>query len=233
MADFLLSWRGWPRATPLRVVPHAVDVERFGRPLRPWPPEAGRPLRLVSVSHAAPHKDQQLLVDVVRLLLDRGHDVHLTLTVAVDDDPSYVSSIAERVRALDVDEHVSLGGRVADPERLYETSDIAILPSLTESFGFPIVEAMAAGVPLVVSHIPSSVELAGSWAATFEPGDPEAAAVAIEALVATPPHAIRQRLEGAQATAATYTWARNAQAVASIVESLGSGSPRHAHDMIG
>ena len=43
--------------------------------------------------------------------------------------------------------------------KLYKISDIFIFPSLIESFGIVIIEAMAAGVPLVVSEVPGSKDL--------------------------------------------------------------------------
>jgi len=55
--------------------------------------------------------------------------------------------------------------------KLYKEADIFLWPTLIESFGHPLVEAMAAGLPVIASNIPVNVELAGDAAMYFEPLD--------------------------------------------------------------
>ena len=217
MAGFLLAWRGAPGAPSVRVIPHAVDTERFADSQRSWPP-AGRPIRMVSVGHAAPHKDQALLVRLVARLRDQGLDAHLGLTVERDDSPHYVDEIQRERERLGVEDRVELLGRVDDVERLYRDADVMVFPSISESFGFPIVEAMASGIPVVASAIPASEELLGRDGWFFPPGDVDAAAAAVRRLMETPAQQVAEITARAAQAARGHGWSANADRVATAVE---------------
>lgn len=217
MAGFLLAWQGAPGAPAVRVIPHAVDTERFDGFLRSWPP-AGRPIRMVSVGHAARHKDQVLLVRLVARLREQGLDTHLWLTVEHDDSPDYVEQIRRECRRLAVEDRVEFLGRVADVERLYRDADVMVFPSRSESFGFPIVEAMASGIPVVASGIPASQELLGRDGWFFPPGDVDGAAATILRLLKTPAPQVAEITSRAAQAARVYGWSKNAGRVATVVE---------------
>lgn len=217
MAGFLLHWRGAPAAPAIRVILHAVDTTRFARSVRPWPP-AIRPVRLVSVGHAAPHKDQALLVRLVARLREQGLDVHLRLTVERDDSPDYVEEIQRTCRRLGVEDRVELLGRVTRVEELYRDADVMVFPSRSESFGFPIVEAMALGIPVVASGIPASRELLGPSGWFFPPGDVDAAASAILRLLETPAEQVAEVTARAAQDACGLSWSANAARVATAIE---------------
>jgi glycosyltransferase involved in cell wall biosynthesis len=57
--------------------------------------------------------------------------------------------------------------------RLYQSSDVFFMPSLLEGFGLPILEAMAAGCPVVSSNASSLPEVAGDAALLFDPARPQ------------------------------------------------------------
>jgi len=73
-------------------------------------------------------------------------------------------------------------GRVSDEElaRQYRGAAVAAYPSLYEGFGFPILEAMACGAPVVTSRGGSTEEVAGAAAVLVDPLDPAAIAAGIE-----------------------------------------------------
>jgi len=216
MADHLLAWRGAPADAAVRVVPHGVDLDRFAFEPRPWP--VGPSLRLLHVSHASAHKDQLLLVDLVRGLADRGFDPHLSVTIAREDAPTYVDAFIARTEELHVAQRVELLGRVDHVERLLHESDIMVFPSTSESFGFPVIEAMAAGTPVLASDIPSSRELLGPDGWFFVAGDRTSATEAAVAMVAEGPAAVASKLDAANRFARTLTWDANAAAVIRSIE---------------
>ena len=73
-------------------------------------------------------------------------------------------------------------GRVGDEElaRLYRGAAVAAYPSLYEGFGFPILEAMACGTPVVTSRGGSTAEVAGGAAVLVDPFDTASIAAGIE-----------------------------------------------------
>ncbi|MDT7538184.1 MAG: hypothetical protein QOI82_1769 [Actinomycetota bacterium] len=82
-----------------------------------------------------------------------------------------------------------------------------VLPSLDEGFGIPVIEALAAGTPVVASDLPVLREVGGTVTAYAEPGDPGAFAAAIQQVLDEPGEPGPRRTHGA-----AYSWARCAEA---------------------
>ncbi|MCK9922198.1 glycosyltransferase family 4 protein [Frankia sp. AgPm24] len=104
----------------------------------------------------------------------------------------------DRVRTL---------GRISDEDLAVVLSRAGALlaPSRSEGFGLPVVEAMAHGVPVIVSTTPALVEVAGPAALVTGIGDVAALAAAVRRLVGDP--ALRARLSSTgQARAQMFTW---------------------------
>jgi glycosyltransferase involved in cell wall biosynthesis len=217
MAGHLTRWRGFPSSCAVGVIPHAVDVTRFPFVPHAWPPAAPA-LRIAHVSHASPHKDQVLLVELVRALVDGGVDARLVATMAEADAPDYVAAFWARADALGVRDRIELLGRVDDVAAVLADADVMVFPSLSESFGFPIIEAMASGIPVVASDIGSSRELLGPDGHYFAPGDVGGAAAAMHRLLGQTAEEMRVSLEAASSFARTLTWRANAEAVVRSIE---------------
>lgn len=79
-------------------------------------------------------------------------------------------------------------GAVPDAElaRLYREALVLVCPSRAEGFSLPVIEAMAAGAPVLASAIAAHAELIGESARLFAPDDDEALRRALERLVAQP-----------------------------------------------
>jgi glycosyltransferase involved in cell wall biosynthesis len=77
---------------------------------------------------------------------------------------------------------IVLEGYVSEEEKeeLYKKADLFVLPSFYEGFGFPVLEAMSHGMPVVCSNISSLPEVAGSSALLVNPNSTEEIAKAIE-----------------------------------------------------
>jgi glycosyltransferase involved in cell wall biosynthesis len=103
-------------------------------------------------------------------------------------------------------------GRVVDEElvRLYSGAACFLFPSLGEGFGFPVLEAMACGAPVVASDRTSLPELAGEAAVLVDPEDEEALARALGAVLSSPQRRAELRERGLERSRA-FSWAECAQ----------------------
>jgi glycosyltransferase involved in cell wall biosynthesis len=89
--------------------------------------------------------------------------------------PAWSADELAVLSSLDLRERVIALGHVADSTLadLYNKASAFIYPSLHEGFGLPLLEAMAAGCPIIASNIPSTREVAGDYPMYFEPTSTE------------------------------------------------------------
>ncbi len=108
--------------------------------------------------------------------------------------------------------HAVLPGYIdeADKGALYANAEALVFPSLYEGFGFPVLEAMACGTPVVCSDTSSLPELAGDAALTVDPTDADALADAV-CRVLEDDDLRACMIERGHEQAATFTWARAAE----------------------
>ncbi|MGH3832003.1 MAG: glycosyltransferase family 4 protein [Pseudonocardiaceae bacterium] len=105
-------------------------------------------------------------------------------------------------------------GRLTDQELAVVLHRAAVLaaPSLAEGFGLPVLEAMAAGVPVVHSDAPALVEVAGGAGVTVARGDADGLAAALRAVVSDPGVARAMSAAG-RSRAERFSWERTARRV--------------------
>jgi glycosyltransferase involved in cell wall biosynthesis len=109
---------------------------------------APRTLHLGFVGRLEPRKDQLTLVEAVPHLRKRGLDVHLAL-VGPDGDATYGATVRNRVRELGLGDHVTITGPVRAVGTHVRALDLFVSLSHDEGQGLAVLEAMAAGVPVL------------------------------------------------------------------------------------
>ncbi len=132
------------------------------------------------------------------------------LAVAARIDPRY-PEIQARIRDLGLAERVHLLDYVpaADLPALFSGAAAVVQPAFHESFGLPVVEAFACGVPVVTASTTALPEVGGDAALYVDPADVGALAAAMERVVGD--RALRGRLiERGRARAALFSWDRTA-----------------------
>jgi glycosyltransferase involved in cell wall biosynthesis len=129
-------------------------------------------------------------VDVAIRALSELRDTPAVLRIVGEGDPSYTAALHRLASELGVAHRIEWAGKVVGEalRREYGEADLLVVPSRYEAFGSVLVEAMAAGLPIVASRvggIPDVVQH-GECARLVEPEDAQALARAIEDLVEDP-----------------------------------------------
>ena len=129
--------------------------------------------------------------------------------------------IVRTVRTLDPRARVRFVGSVSDAMlgRLYRHASLLLQPSLDEGFGLPVLEAMRAGAPCVVSDIGVLREVAANAALFVDPQDPQALTDAIDTVIGDP-HVSEKLRSAGRERAAGFSWARAAAATLSVYDRL-------------
>jgi glycosyltransferase involved in cell wall biosynthesis len=103
-----------------------------------------------------------------------------------------------------------------DLQSLYRGADVFLYPSLYEGFGFPVLEAMSSGVPVVTSNVSSLPEVAGDAAILIDPESEEGIATGISKAI----HDTVILRKRGLLQAAKFTWENTAEKTIRIYESL-------------
>jgi glycosyltransferase involved in cell wall biosynthesis len=161
---------------------------------------------VLHVGHAYPHKNLRRLIDGLELVRREVPDLRLVL---VGPSDSFYEALREYAGGRP---EVVFPGFVSEAQlaALYRRAHLFVLPSQSEGFGLPALEAMAHGTPVLCSDATCLPEVCGDGAEYFSPTDVEGMAEKVVALLASP--AARDRLRSAGSRrAAEFSWRRMAE----------------------
>jgi glycosyltransferase involved in cell wall biosynthesis len=215
-------------AALVRRFPAARGKVRVTHPAGPTvrtPPQAAtdEPY-LLHVGNAYPYKNLDRLVQAFAKVA--GAHPQLRLVFAGRPD-AYHHRLLRRAADLGVADRVVLAGRVDDDElaQLYAGARLCILPSLSEGFGLPALEAMAYGTPVLAARATSLPEVCGDAAAYFDPYDVDDLATAIDGLLGDEErlHALSR---AGRRRGAAFSWVRMAEETVAAYRAATSGALR-------
>src|SRR3954453_7737926 len=200
------------------IIPNGVDIE--AAPHGPKP--ASDELRLLFVGRAEERKGLPVLLAAFQALVEH---VPSRLTI-VGADPEEIS---RRVSDPDLMSHIDVLGKVSDSVlwRQLGEADILCAPSLAgESFGMVLIEAMAAGTPVIASEIAgyNDVVTDGVDGVLVPPADPQALAEELQ-LLADEPERLAAMGEAGRRSAERYGWPRVAEQVRKVYEWVSDPAP--------
>jgi glycosyltransferase involved in cell wall biosynthesis len=166
------------------------------------------------VSSLWPYKNCDGLLRAWALARDKLGGRQLAV-VGPGRDEKYIASLHSLVAELGISEDVVFVGGVPLEETVsfYRAADVFVYPSLNETFGLPILEAMACGCPVVTSDTSAMPETAGGAAVLADPKDPASIARAI--VEAAGPDRDRLRDDGLK-RASEFTWAATGAATLDV-----------------
>jgi glycosyltransferase involved in cell wall biosynthesis len=184
-----------------RVVRLGADVP--GEPAQPKP---GAPM-LVTVGHLVARKRHADVIRALWLLRERQPDLRYLI---IGDGPER-GPLARLAAELGVADRVELAGQLRNKEALERAraANVFVMPSVDEAFGVVYVEAMAAGLPAIGARGeagPQEISAAGDGLRLVAPGDVEALAAEIEALVAEPEYAKDLGAAARETVKRAFTW---------------------------
>ncbi|MGV3518116.1 glycosyltransferase family 4 protein [Luteitalea sp.] len=187
-----------------------------------WTPRPAVPTDgpVIAVGTLEPRKNIAGLLDAWTCLLEGGLRVPLLLAGGAPPSAAPLLARLTRPPLAGVVRHVGYMEE-ADREAFYASARLLVLPSFDEGFGLPLVEAMAAGVPVVASQRGALPEVGGDAAVYVDPDDPRAMATEIASLLGDKGRLETMRARGAARvgqfswqTSAVRLWAAYAQAIA-------------------
>jgi glycosyltransferase involved in cell wall biosynthesis len=207
----------------VRVIPHGIEAERFRRPPEDVVREARRRQGidgpyLLFLGGIEPRKN---LPAIVRSFGSIDGDVRLVIAGgSVPWNPEGRQLLESALDALppSVRDRITLTGYLPEPDKvaLLAGAEALVFPSLYEGFGFPVLEAMAAGTPVLTSEVSSLPEVAGDAAFLVDPRSEEAIAEGIERLLGDADLRARLAAAGHERVGA-FRWEETARRTARVL----------------
>jgi glycosyltransferase involved in cell wall biosynthesis len=179
------------------VVHHGVDPKFFDIANRRSPEDF-----LLCVSTLHPHKNIDRLVRAFATFREANPGIRLVLAGMRG---FYTETIEAEIRRLGLKESVEVTGWLEQDDLfdLYRRARAFVYPSRFEGFGMPVLEALAAGIPLACSNIEPMRSLVQDDAILFDPESDETVAAALNQLISKAP-APNQRIH-------SFTWRKTAE----------------------
>ena len=170
-----------------QVVRSGIDISQFPFVPRALSTEGDRPVRLLMVGIFFTHRRFEDAIEAVSILTRSGVACILTIIGDPTTDRAYAAAMANVARNYNLTKTVIFRGRVDEKELIdaYARHDIFLFPSHLQSWGLAVFEAMASGLPVIVSRTAGASEILvnGENALIVNPKSPEEIVRAIRHLL--------------------------------------------------
>ena len=148
------------------VVPNPVDVQRFASARK----QTDGSFRFITAGRFSPVKNQQMILRAFAGFLAQGHDGRLVLLGKGEEEPN-LRALAD---ALQIADRVEYAGHVPNVEDYLAQADVFLLSSHYEAQPLSILEAMAAGLPIISTDVGGVRDIVTDNGILVPPGDPAA-----------------------------------------------------------
>lgn len=152
--DLAAGLKRWVRSDKIRVILNGVDLDEM-KEVKPTGKQHPDTFLIGYVGQLIERKDLSTLLKAVKILLEGGARIRL---MVIGDGPKQ-PALKEEACKLGIGEHVAFEGFRPDAAAFLKTFDAFVLPSRMEGIPRCVMEAMAAGIPVVVSDIPGNRNL--------------------------------------------------------------------------
>lgn len=169
---------------------------------------------IFAVGTVQPRKNYSRIIRALKILREHGYDLDFVIAGGKGwlEDEMYAT-----IHETGLQDHVHLIGFADDAHlpTLYANAECVVFPSLYEGFGFPVLEGMACGTPVVTSNVSSLPEVAGDAALLVDPYDIEAIAHAVQQIL-DDSDLKSQLIQRGYEQIKHFTWERSAQQLVEI-----------------
>ena len=181
----------------ITVIYNAIDVNAFHNPdidrdakLK----ELGLPSNssvITAIGRVTHQKGHIYLVEAAEMILQAFSNIYFLIVGDDTVDPEVAKAVREAIRAKGLEGRVILTGVRTDVPEILAITDVFVLPSLWEGLSIVLLEAMAAGVPVVVTDVGSNAEVVEDGVSGFvvPPKNPVLLAQRIQELLGNPQRA--------------------------------------------
>ena len=176
------------------------------------------------LSRLHPKKRPDLLLQALSRLAALNHNFHLILAGSGESD--YLSYLINLVASLGLAERTTMPGFVTGVEKdlLLQGCDLFVLPSFSENFGIAVAEAMAAGVPVIVTPgVQIAPDIAQAKAGLVVEGELDALVRAVQELLISPNRRAELGENGKRLVSRRYSWSAIASNLTTIYTAIGQG----------
>lgn len=202
------------KSRSVRVVHRGFDDAVFSHQLKSIISSQNKVIKIICVGSIKPQKQQVQLVDVARFLKNRGFSPVITIVgenqnFIKDEYKSYYKSILNDIRVSGLENNFVFTGSISPSKiaELFRVNDIAVFPSIGESFGKAALEAICSGIPTILNDkVPAYKDFAtNNKNALFYKSTSRACAELIQRLIINPALYSKLSRNGAQ-TAKKFRW---------------------------
>jgi glycosyltransferase involved in cell wall biosynthesis len=189
--------RGYMPKTDLRAMPNFARLEAGAvRTARPDVPV------IAALGRLHEQKGFDILLDAVARLRDAGQDFRLV----IGGDGEERENLRAQTQRLGLERQVSFQGWIKDRAAFLAQADLMLIPSRYEPFGLVVIEAMAAGIPVIASDLEGPREILdrGRLGAVAPAENPDALARAVQTALDQYPEACKTAATAQQEVFKTY-----------------------------
>jgi len=205
------------------ILPNGVDLEEFAKKRENIFKNYGLDKKkiVLYVGRLASHKGVDTLIEAAKGVVKEIPETHLFL---IGPDAGVEKQLKKQVNDLSLNNVVTFVGVLTREDLIsaYQNSSLFCLPSRNEAFGIAIIEAFAAGTPVITTKIPSITEIVtdGVNGRLVAPGDPERLAAALLELLKEEKLGKSFVIEGTKVVKNHYNWEKIVDRLEDIYKSI-------------